>query len=112
MDNEELEVWKRLNACECVKKVFVRWHEGDRYTYNEFSLIMSKNEHDNTPQYPLLAIWIPPLYDPIRPERSLIGILRDNYPNTSMQYKMLSDCMTFPRPDLALARVIIAQERK
>ena len=124
----EHEIWKRLNKLECVKKVFGAWRYGDFYTlygsiyqideddtdYNKHKTTMGKDE-----------VWIPPLYDPVRPERSLIEILYtilvnkhdDGWRDIKHLYGWareeigrivgLSD-----RPDLALAKVILEQKEK
>lgn len=109
MTTAELEIWKRLNECECVKTVREQWVKGDRYISlfdGDFGLI----ENDGGISLGDPDIWIPHFYDHIRPERSLWGMAGDIRWNWSEQKKIefvLSD-----RPDLAIAKAIIEQEEK
>ena len=113
MDNEELEIWKALNELPEVKAVFGAWGYGDFYTlygsiyqidetdtdYNKHKITMEGKE-----------IWIPPLFDPVRPERSLwylSGDIRWLW-SVSERLQFTLDA----RPDLALARAILEQEGK
>jgi hypothetical protein len=108
MTTNELEIWKKLNECECVNKVFGDyWLVGDRCS-NMFSAsgeiytVSQVTERNGINSY-----WIPPLYDPIRPERSLWMIAY----NLGL-YNLEVIASDFLRPDLALAKAIIEQEGK
>lgn len=115
MKTDELEIWKRLNECECVKKAFdVSQHldrfcwqspDGRIHTYFTVAEGCEKGSAD---------VWLPHLYDPIRPERSLIGIYRAIHPDygSKANHDFLAAVMYADRPDLALARAIIEQEGK
>lgn len=108
MTTDELEIWRTLNECECVKEVFGKWVEGDLF-YDPY------NEHQIVGRWNWTAIgrnliWIPLLYDPISPERSLWGMseeIRDRKwsPGDCIIFASLTD-----RPDLALAKAIIEME--
>ena len=103
MNQDEIEIWTRLNKCECVKKVKGYWLPRD-YCLEESGAITnyySCGEID--------PIWIPPLYDSIMPERSLIGIYKSLPTSLSMRWN-LGSFLFFNRPDLALAKAIIEQE--
>lgn len=125
MTPEELEVWKELNDLDVVKKVRgEHWMDGDLYiTYQtrkikrmDCGMVIDDCDPD---------VWLPLLFDPIRPERSLMGIASTQY-DVEMHYNMgfvfhLCDKITGEymfggydgnRPDLALAKAIIEQEGK
>ena len=111
MTTDEPEIWKKLNECECVKKVFGDyWLVGDRCS-NMFSAsgeiytVSQVTERNGINSY-----WIPPLFDPIRPERSLWYLSGDIRWNWSGDQKL--QFMLDARPDLALAKAIIEQEGK
>lgn len=111
MNQEELKIWTRLNECEYVKKVKGHyWLVGDRCV-NLFSQVNDIYTIGHSISVDDLdSIWIPPLYDPIRPERSLwymSGDIRWNWPEQEKLGFMIDAC-----PDLALARAIIEQEGK
>jgi len=102
MDQTELETWKALNELPEVKAVFECWLIGDYYLHNdEVYQCFAQGYMCCEP------IWIPPLHDPIRPERSLIGIYWENRFPVSW-----ADIMCADRPDLALARAILAEPEK
>lgn len=116
MTTEELEIWKRLNECEAVKKVFVGWEVGDRFAFGEKIQIVTG---DSLNQHRRQAVWIPPLFDQIRPERSLMGIANRLGVNadrvdlfTTGTTCRLDELRFANRPDLALAEAIIEQEEK
>jgi hypothetical protein len=127
MTTEELKIWKRLNKLKCVEKAKGNLRMGDnclsRYDrgFEIAQYVAASNQiYDN--------IWIPPLYNPIRPERSLIGIargivsLRKNpwLPSDKQWVCEILDSQSgvrdsqlfADRPDLALAQAIIEQEAK
>ena len=120
MTTEELEIWKALSKCKCVRKVKGDWDYGDIYCnhYGSFGHFPVANDTwDYSNDGWKSAIWIPPLYDPIRPERSLIEIVKKLANDPSLPiYKQaaleqnLDFCLDSDRPDLALARAIIEQE--
>ena len=104
MNQDEPEIWTRLNECECVKNVFgsfisrdLGWNT-ELCAYVEVNGIMGSHPE---------ILWIPPLYDPIRPERSLWGIAGGT---ANMTWAKLVAFVESDRPDLALARAIIEQE--
>ena len=113
MDNEELEIWKALNELPEVKKVFGAWRYGDFYTlygsiyqideddtdYDKHKIIIGKDE-----------VWISPLFDPVRPERSLWYLSREIRGNWTPSDKILFAIRK--RPDLALAKAILEQKEK
>lgn len=108
---DEPEIWKKLNECECVKKVFGDyWLVGDRCS-NMFSAsgeiytVSQVTERNGINSY-----WIPPLFDPIRPERSLMGIAKSVKLHENRKYD-LKQLYYQDRPDLALAQAIIEQEK-
>jgi len=108
MNTDELKTWEALNECECVKKARGNHHE----TNDLFITSVDYNLR-------LLNTWVPLLYDPIRPERSLIGIVASImlklYPEMSEESAYKETCLIAgksTRPDLALANVIIEQEGK
>lgn len=120
MTTYEPEIWKRLNECEAVKKVFGGWEVGDRFAFGkEIQTVTDESLNQHRRQ----AVWIPPLYDPIRPERSLIGIAMVKY-DVELHVNQGWVCHLLDkqsgaylyggydtaRPDLALARAIIEQE--
>lgn len=111
MTKEEPEIWKRLNECEAVKKVFgCEWLYGDKYL-DDGEIQTIDNESLRCCLSPPKAggnIWIPPLYDPIRPERSLWGMsagIREEWSVMQAGIFIASE-----RPDLFLAEMIIEQE--
>ena len=113
MTTEELEIWKRFNELECVKKAFGEWIGGDMFTIpDEATLRMYHfQDHCEGCDYEVNnfgVIRIIPLYDPIRPERSLwyiSGDIRWNWAeNDKLQF------MLDAHPDLALAQAIIEKE--
>ena len=102
MDNNELEIWKKLNECEAAKKAFDSWWlEGDVFLDPSNQQMGRWNWTENGRK----LIWIPPLYDPIRPERSLWMIAY----NLGL-YNLEVIASDFLRPDLALAKAIIEME--
>jgi len=107
MNLKELKIWTRLNECEYVKKVKGHyWLVGDRCVNlfsqaNDIYTIGHSISVDD-----LDSIWIPPLYDPINPERSLIGIYSSFFPR---EKEWILPCN---RPDLYLVEAIIEQEGK
>ncbi|MEN6621447.1 MAG: hypothetical protein ABFD50_07870 [Smithella sp.] len=120
MTTDELEIWKRLNECECVQKAFdVSQHldrfcwqspDGRIHTYFTVAEGCGKGFAD---------IWVPPLYDPIRPERSLIGMIDTNqwhvelFSSSILYLRRYEDDLVIKdRPDLALAKAIIELEGK
>ena len=128
MTTEELKIWKRLNECESVKKVFgvnyLPLRIGDFYCCPRKTGISRVEDIYTVPKN---AIWIPPLYDPIRPERSLIGMVEslgytiNLYQNLMLLpahrwvCELLKDCIKInvvclDRPDLALAQAIILND--
>jgi len=136
MTTEELKIWKRLNECEAVKKAKVGWMIGDGVFFNEtYGFIDQIKETDygiyiyckwydeegsgtrDTPDFvDEHFIWVISLFDPIRTERSLIGIyidimLRKRFSKKSIE-RALKRIITLDRPDLALAKAIIEQEGK
>jgi tRNA G26 N,N-dimethylase Trm1 len=111
MTTDELEIWKELNECEGVKQAFECWHEHDNYLdvvgdeEDEYTLC---NICDCYTHYD--PIWIPPLHDSVRPERSLWEMSRKIREDASWEdaYRFsISD-----RPDIVLAKAIIEQEGK
>jgi len=123
MTNEELEIWRKLNECEAVGRVKGLLEFGDLVTFrNKIGRVSEMQvNHDvaNKREYTMVHVnqigwileqyitWIPPLFNPICPERSLIGIYKSI---TGGIVKSIT--FTDNRPDLALARVIIEQEGK
>lgn len=109
MTTDELKTWEALNKCECVKKVFCGLQPGDRY------YCMMNDDYGI--QFDTMGacdvtcdIWVPPLYDPIRPERSLWGMseeIREEWSIMKVGIFIASE-----RPDLFLAEMIIEQEGK
>lgn len=96
------------------------WLPGDRYwikSYHLFSLIVFDPE-----QIPNHAIWLPPLSDPIQPERGLLGFLKGllsiDYKGGNLGYYVwviADDLMRHfdgPTPEIAVAKAIVAQEEK
>lgn len=123
MTTDELEIWRTLNECEVVKKVKGEYKEAGDYYIRRNRLITSTG----LGRWEKGELWIPPLYDPIRPERSLIGIYRNvrteyyklQHPNSDAKdvWRWVEDDLSNTmfrqdRPDLALAKAIIEQEGK
>ena len=102
MDADELEIWRALNELPEVKAVFGQWYIGD-------ICIIDKKGTLHTMQYnnpkDTHSIWVPPIFDPIRPERSLWMIAY----NLGL-YNLEVIASDFLRPDLALAKAIIEME--
>lgn len=76
MTYEEIKTWKELNELERVKYWRKFWHDSDLYLdvvgddetdYNAYSRIYGRCRKGTN-------IWVPPLFELILPERSLIGI--------------------------------------
>ena len=113
MDNEELEIWRALNKLPEVKEVFGEWDYGDTYCNCHGFLghfPVANGTWDYTNDGWKFAIWIPPIYDPIRPERSLWHLSGDIRWHWSVSERLQ---FTFDaRPDLALAKAILEQEGK
>lgn len=148
MTTEELEIWKRLNECECVKRVFGWWEIGDLLWDDygeEFGYVIGKQETEftggrieitarveyfsglqsNIRRDSIEKYFIPPLYDPIRPDRSLIGMVKGIVILRHTPW-LKENCwvceildplsgvkdqeVNAHRPDLALAKAIIEQE--
>jgi len=105
MTTDELKTWQALNECEAVKKVFGGWEVGDRFAFGkEIQTVTDESLNQHRRQ----AVWIPPLYDPIRPERSLWGMsagIREEWSVMQAGIFIASE-----RPDLFLAEMIIEQE--
>lgn len=107
MTPSELEIWKALNELPEVKKVFGQWYIGDiciidkKGTLHTMQYNNSKDTH---------SIWVPPIFDPIRPERSLRGLFLEIV-NDSVRWH---SCMVLKdaRPDLALAKAIIERSKQ
>lgn len=91
-----------------VKAVFGQWYIGDiciidkKGTLHTMQYNNSKDTH---------SIWVPPIFDPIRPERSLRGLFLAIIGNDSIRWH---SCMVLKdtRPDLALAKAILAKGRR
>lgn len=125
MDNNELEIWRALNELPEVKKVFGEWDFGDRYVSKGDGGILCEVWN---PERMSDEDFVPPLYDSIRPERSLIGIMfsqieadaiKKNGSSEITELTMhalktlgLRRAITADRPDLAIARAIIEMEGK
>lgn len=122
MTTSELEIWKALNELPKVKAVFGEGYqrydlfwceelEGERY-YCDCEYCNKSCEFDRT--------WVIPLYDSIRPERSLWGIFKKMVLeiNAGWEVKDWADSHigrvagSSDRPDLALARAILEQKEK
>ena len=122
MEQSELEIWQALNELPEVESVRGQWHVVDnviRHDTKELDIV-----------YPLDlacgqdAVWLPPLYDPIRPERSLIGIAKSMgyeinlFTNPYVYSEWVCEVSSHPAlgaysvyaktPDLALAKAILA----
>ena len=113
IDTSELEIWKALSKCKCVRKVKGDWDYGDIYCnhYGSFGHFPVANDTwDYSNDGWKSAIWVPPLYDPICPERSLIGIAKSLKLHENRKYD-LKQLYYQDRPDLALAQAIIEQEK-
>ena len=112
MTTDELEIWKRLKDCECVHPGYWLPLNGDRYIWIDadgnphVKIYYIRKEEINGS-----CIWIPPLYDPIRPERSLWGMSEDIRHRWGSQFEEACFLNT-ARPDLALAKAIIEMEEK
>lgn len=125
MTTEELEVWKRLNECECVKKAIDVWYVGDHYLRQHGGILEMCTAVRSNSMMKDSDLWVPPLHDPICPERSLIGIAMVKYDvelhvnqgwvchlMDKQSGERLYGGYDTDRPDLALARAIIEQEGK
>lgn len=126
MRTDELEIWKRLNECECVRPDYWLPLNGDRYIWIDADgNPRVKNYYIGKEEINGSCIWIPPLYDPIRPERSLIGIAKGTVQlrmNPFLFGKWVCDIYNedgvrssqtvSDRPDLALAKAIIEQSKE
>lgn len=110
MTTNELEIWKRLNELPEVKKAFGEWVEGDWFIPSGGDGTCEIGCCYNPCYMEDSDIWIPKLYDPIRPERSLWYLSGDIRWNWSVDQKL--QFMLDARPDLALAKAIIEQEGK
>jgi hypothetical protein len=113
MTTEERDTWEKLNKCKCAKKVFGSFIPGDLGWNTELCAYVEVNGIMGS--HPEI-LWIPSLYDSIRPERSLIGIFATLFEKKRFTRKtierILRTIIRLDRPDLALARVIIGQEGK
>ena len=104
-----ISLWTRLNECECVQNVFGYGEKRDLF-YDVVDGKYVQGQTILTDEY----LWIPSLFDPIRPERSLIGIYRSICPDygSKKNYDFLAAVMYATQPDLALAKAIIEQDGK
>jgi hypothetical protein len=126
MTTEELEIWRKLNECKAVKKVKGLLELGDvvcfRNKIGRVSEMQVNHNVANKREYVTVHVnligwieeqyltWLPPLYDPIRPERSLWGMsagIREEWSVMQAGIFIASE-----RPDLFLAEMIIEQEGK
>jgi len=106
MTTDEREIWRKLNECKAVKKVKGWWEIGDHYYSHRDSCVLVLNDDDT--DLGIEDLFVPPLFDPIRPERSLWGMsekIREEWSVMQAGIFMHSD-----RPDLVLAEMIIEQE--
>lgn len=109
MTTEELEIWKALNELKCVKKVKGHLDLGDNCLSRD-SRGCRIGQYVAAPNQVYDDLWIPPLYDPIRPDRSLWKIaanIRWDWSETTKLQFMITD-----RPDLALSKAILEQKEK
>jgi len=96
------------------------WLPGDRYwikSYHLFSLIVFDPE-----QIPNHAIWLPPLSDPIQPERGLWGMINWNrwnmyvFPDRVCMYDHKKGNNNIeivgPTPEIAVCKAIVAQSEE
>ena len=119
MTPNELEVWKELNELEVVKTAFDPCQPGDRFCYEYHGKIHTYITAAEGGGMDGDHYWIPQLFDPIRPERSLIGLASQqgsvdvHYNDWMMKWVTHItpddeyEQWTADRPDLALAKAII-----
>ena len=106
MTTEELEIWKKLNELPEVKKVKGEWIKSDMVILRSHTII-DRLITVNGPEEG--DIWVPHLYDPIRPERSLWGMMDWDAPYTPPLVDGREEF--FIRPDLAIAKAIIERSK-